>query len=80
MAKNSSFDITTGCDYQEIDNALNQARKEIINRYDFKNVVAEINFEQSNNSIETVFRKRILNYIRMFGEVSGYPARQPGTT
>ena len=52
MAKNSSFDITTGCDYQEIDNALNQARKEIINRYDFKNVVAEINFEQSNNSIE----------------------------
>ena len=52
MAKNSSFDITTGCDYQEIDNALNQARKEIIKRYDFKNVVAEINFEQSNNSIE----------------------------
>jgi uncharacterized protein YajQ (UPF0234 family) len=52
MAKSSSFDITTGCDFQEIDNALNQARKEIVNRFDFKNIVAEINFDHSTNSIE----------------------------
>lgn len=47
MAKDESFDITTGCDLQEVDNALNQARKEIANRFDFKNVVAEIDYDRT---------------------------------
>lgn len=47
MAKEESFDITTGCDLQEVDNALNQARKEIANRFDFKNVKAEIEYDRS---------------------------------
>ena len=38
MADNQSFDITTGCDLQEVDNAVNQAQKELSQRYDFKNV------------------------------------------
>jgi len=42
MAKTESFDITTGCDLQEVDNALNQARREITGRFDFKGVLAEI--------------------------------------
>ena len=42
MAKDETFDITTGVDLQEVDNALNQARKEIENRFDFKNVLVEI--------------------------------------
>lgn len=36
MAKNASFDITTGVDLQEVDNAVNQANKEIAVRFDFK--------------------------------------------
>src|ERR1051325_4496586 len=36
MADTSSFDIVSIVDLQEVDNALNQARKEIIQRYDFK--------------------------------------------
>ena len=36
MAGHQSFDITTGCDLQEVDNAVNQAMKEIRQRYDFK--------------------------------------------
>ena len=38
----SSFDIVSKVDRQEVDNALNQAAKEIGSRYDFKNVGAEI--------------------------------------
>jgi cyclic-di-GMP-binding protein len=36
MAKDASFDITTSVDLQEVDNAVNQASKEIAQRYDFK--------------------------------------------
>ena len=37
MASEASFDIVSRIDQQELDNALNQARKEIENRFDFKN-------------------------------------------
>jgi uncharacterized protein YajQ (UPF0234 family) len=47
MAKTESFDISTGVDLQEVDNAVNQARREIGNRFDFKNVVAEIDFDRA---------------------------------
>jgi len=36
MARNQSFDISTGVDLQEVDNAVNQAIKETRTRYDFK--------------------------------------------
>jgi hypothetical protein len=42
MADLSSFDVTSPVDFQEVDNALNQARKEVGQRYDFKGVTAEI--------------------------------------
>ncbi len=48
MAKNFSFDISTGVDLQEVDNAVNQARKEISQRYDFKGVHAEIEFDRAH--------------------------------
>jgi cyclic-di-GMP-binding protein len=38
----SSFDIVSKVDKMEADNALNQAQKEIAQRYDFKNVGASI--------------------------------------
>lgn len=48
MAKNFSFDISTGVDLQEVDNAVNQARKEVSQRYDFKGVHAEIEFDRAH--------------------------------
>ncbi len=51
MAKDESFDVTTGADLQEVDNALNQARKEISTRFDFKNVLAEIEYDRPNAKI-----------------------------
>jgi len=47
MAKEESFDITTGVDLQEVDNAVNQAVKEIANRFDFKNVLAEVEYDRA---------------------------------
>ena len=48
---NESFDITTGCDLQEVDNAVNQALREITGRFDFKNILAEIEFDRAKNTI-----------------------------
>ena len=45
MAQQNSFDVTTGADLQEVDNALNQARKEIATRYDFKGSECTIEFD-----------------------------------
>ena len=42
IPKMPSFDIVSEVDPQEIDNALNQARKELATRFDFKGSVAEI--------------------------------------
>lgn len=42
MASNCSFDVVSEIDMQELDNALNQTRKEITQRYDFKGSIAEI--------------------------------------
>jgi cyclic-di-GMP-binding protein len=42
MATAASFDITSTIDFQEVDNALNQARKEVGQRYDFKGTTADI--------------------------------------
>ena len=42
MATDSSFDVVSRVDPQELDNALNQARKEIAGRFDFKHSIASI--------------------------------------
>lgn len=44
--KNSTFDITSTIDMQEVDNAVNQADKEVAQRYDFKGTTAEITFDR----------------------------------
>ena len=49
MAQQSSFDVTTGVDLQEVDNAVNQAKKEIAQRYDFKGSKAEIDFRRGES-------------------------------
>jgi hypothetical protein len=47
MAQSSSFDITTGADLQEVDNAVNQATKEVGQRYDFKGTHCTIVFDRA---------------------------------
>jgi uncharacterized protein YajQ (UPF0234 family) len=42
VAKESSFDVVSRVDRQEVDNALNQARKELATRFDFKGTGASI--------------------------------------
>lgn len=44
MASESSFDIVSKVDKQEVSNALNQAQKEISQRYDFRGVGASVEF------------------------------------
>src|ERR1051326_8745859 len=51
MAANQSFDVTSGCDLQEVDNAVNQARKEIGQRYDFKGSKVEIDFDRAGKKL-----------------------------
>ena len=51
MAGSQSFDVTTGCDLQEVDNAINQAMKEIRQRYDFKGINVDIEFRRSENKL-----------------------------
>jgi cyclic-di-GMP-binding protein len=51
MAALASFDITSGVDLQEVDNAVNQARKEVAQRYDFKGSRAAIDFSRTENTI-----------------------------
>src|SRR5688572_18759780 len=47
----SSFDIVSKLDHQEIDNALNQAQRELTQRFDFKNTGATIEW-QGDNGVE----------------------------
>jgi uncharacterized protein YajQ (UPF0234 family) len=51
MAKTASFDITSTVDLQVVDNAVNQARKEIAQRYDFKGATAEIDFHKDDGTL-----------------------------
>jgi cyclic-di-GMP-binding protein len=44
MASDSSFDIVSKVDHQEVDNALNQAAKEVATRFDFKNTSTGISW------------------------------------
>lgn len=66
-----SFDIVSQVNSMEIENAVNQARKELANRFDFKGSTAEITLEKSEIklSAEDNFKLRTLNEI-MIGKLS----------
>jgi uncharacterized protein YajQ (UPF0234 family) len=51
MAPASSFDVTSTIDFQEVDNALNQARKEVGQRYDFKGARADIELNTAEKKL-----------------------------
>ena len=48
MAKESSFDIVSRVDQQEVKNAIDQAKRELMNRYDFKGSAADIKHVEMN--------------------------------
>lgn len=51
MAKDSSFDVVSQIDMQEVDNAYGQAKKEISQRYDLKGSGADISLDKSGKTI-----------------------------
>ncbi len=51
MADTFSFDIVSEISWQEVDNAINQARKEILQRYDFKGSKSSIDYSQKDKTI-----------------------------
>jgi len=52
MAKKQSFDISTSVDFQEVDNAVNQAIKETQTRYDFKGTNCTIELDRDAGAIK----------------------------
>src|SRR2546423_15277025 len=54
MASTASFDVSTGADLQEVDNAVNQAQKEIIHRYDFKGSKASLAFDRAKAKLTLI--------------------------
>ena len=51
MPATASFDITSTIDFQEVDNALNQARKEVGQRFDFKGAKADIDLSTAEKTL-----------------------------
>ncbi|MFN2568761.1 MAG: YajQ family cyclic di-GMP-binding protein [Candidatus Dormibacteria bacterium] len=54
MAQESSFDVVSEFDHQELVNAVDQTRREIQTRYDFKGLTAEVGLEKETITILTV--------------------------
>jgi len=52
MAKSFSFDISSDFDASELDHAVDQARREIQNRYDFKGTPAKIEYTEDKNGLK----------------------------
>ncbi|MGO3734878.1 MAG: YajQ family cyclic di-GMP-binding protein [Canibacter sp.] len=55
----SSFDVVSKIDHMEVDNASNQARKEIDQRYDFKGVGASIDVSESSILLKANSEERV---------------------
>src|SRR3989454_11011603 len=51
LASTSSFDVTTGVDFMEVHNAVDQTTKEITNRYDFKGLKVGIELNPKDKKI-----------------------------
>ena len=62
----ASFDVVSKVDKQEVSNALTQARKEISQRYDFKNVGASIEWSGENILIKANSHERVLAVLDVF--------------
>ena len=80
MAGNASFDVSTGADLQEVDNAVNQVQKEISQRYDFKGTQITIEFDRAKAEIrlhaDDEFRmKQLLDVLMTKAAKRGLPLK-----
>ena len=66
MASESSMDVVSKVDRQEVDNALNQAAKEVHQRFDFKNTDASIRWSGEAIEIEAVSEERAKAVLDVF--------------
>lgn len=66
MAGDSTFDVVSKVDKQEVANALNQAQKEVAQRYDFKGVGAEIDFSGENILLKANSEERVMAVLDVF--------------
>ncbi len=66
MAGDSSFDVVSKVDRQEVDNALNQAAKEISQRYDFKGVGASIEWSGESVVMKASSEERVKAVLDVF--------------
>ncbi|AOT72178.1 YajQ family cyclic di-GMP-binding protein [Geosporobacter ferrireducens] len=63
MASNCSFDVVSEVNFQEVDNAVNQAKKELAQRYDFKGSKATIDLDKDEIKITAEDDFRIKNIV-----------------
>ncbi len=66
MAGDSSFDVVSKVDPQEVENALNQAHKEIAQRYDFRGVDASIKMSGETVMMEANSEERVKAVLDVF--------------
>ncbi|HIW98920.1 MAG TPA: YajQ family cyclic di-GMP-binding protein [Candidatus Nesterenkonia stercoripullorum] len=67
MAKDSTFDIVSTVDKQEVSNALNQAQKEVAQRYDFRGTGAEVDYSGDKILIKANSEERAKAVQDVFG-------------
>lgn len=67
MASESSFDVVSRVEQQELDNALNQTRKEIENRFDFKNSKTSIEYDGKKITLISDDELKMRNVVDVFG-------------
>jgi cyclic-di-GMP-binding protein len=67
LASESSFDVVSRVDQQELDNALNQTRKEIENRFDFKNSKTSIEYDGKKITLISDDELKMRNVVDVFG-------------
>ena len=90
MAGDSTFDIVSKIDRQEVDNALNQAQRELSQRFDFKNTGAKIewsgedaveitaNAEDRARAVLEVFRDKLVKRQQSLKILDAGEPRQSG--
>ncbi|MGA7204037.1 MAG: YajQ family cyclic di-GMP-binding protein [Specibacter sp.] len=66
MASESTFDVVSKVDKQEVANALHQSQKEVVQRYDFKGVGAEIDFSGEKILIKANSEERVMAVMDVF--------------
>lgn len=66
MASESTFDVVSKVDKQEVANALHQAQKEVAQRYDFKGIGAEIDFSGEKILLKANSEERVLAVMDVF--------------